>query len=490
MFKSGIIGAFMIGMLTAFIIVVPSKPNILAYAAGTGSALIIIIHFITTTNPRKKRTGRAAFWIPLMSLSTLFIVLPAFFAATLYVWGMFSVIFWILLISLTVVFYVNFVSVPLAIYQKRQELKQIDSLSYFPSISILIPAYNEEKVLRRSIDTVLEASYPDHKKEVIVIDDGSTDKTYQIAQEFHSSDVKVIRRPNGGKAVAINHGLQFARGEVIIVVDADSLVGKNTLLELVQPFKNPEVVSVAGNIKVLNRMNLLTKCQALEYITAINIFRRALAVFGGVTVVPGALGAYRREVLEGSGFYDPDTIVEDFDVTIKTLKTGKVIQASTAAIAYTEAPQTLDGFMKQRLRWYRGNFQTLWKHHDAAFNARYGFLQKLVFPFLAISTVFLPFADLTVVISVILALASGVGIMTVPAILYFTLLQLLLFLLAIDLDNEDKKLVLFTPLFIFGYKQLCTFTMIKSLVDVLFRRKLKWTSAQRTGAEVSRSALS
>jgi cellulose synthase/poly-beta-1,6-N-acetylglucosamine synthase-like glycosyltransferase len=405
------------------------------------------------------------------------------------VWGELSFFTWMLVISLCIVFYINFLCIPLAIYQKRREIKQVDALSYFPSISILVPAFNEEKVIRRAIETTFEANYPGNK-EIVVIDDGSTDNTYQIAMEYADRGVKVVHRPNGGKAVAINHGLRFSQGDIIIIVDADSMVGKNTLIELVQPLRDPDIAAVAGNIKVLNRMNWITRCQALEYITSINIYRRALDVFGSVTVVPGALGAYRREALEGSGEYDPDTLVEDFDVTMKTLKTGKVVQASTKAIAYTEAPQSVGQFIRQRLRWYRGNFQALWKHRDAAFNTRYGFLQRLAFPFLVISMIFTPFAGMITLYSAGMALANGMGVMLIPTFLYFSLLQFLFSLLSLELDNEDIKLAIYTPFFIFGYKQLCDFTVLKGLFDVLFRRGLKWTHVKRTGASVSKSALS
>jgi cellulose synthase/poly-beta-1,6-N-acetylglucosamine synthase-like glycosyltransferase len=488
MLKSGIIGALIFCLLSALIVLAPSRPSFLAYAIGAGSALIIILHFVSSASTRVKWAGRAALWIPLLSLSLLFIFLPVIFAAALYLWGAFSFFTWALFISLTLVFYYNFLTVPLAIYHKRRELKISDSLGYFPSVSILIPAHNEEKVLRKTIEAVLEASYPD--KEIIVIDDGSTDRTYRIAHGFCNRGVKVIHRPNGGKAIALNHGLQFAQGEVIIIVDADSLVCKNTLVELVQPFQNPVVAAVAGNIKVLNRENLLTRCQALEYIASINIYRRALDVFGSVTVVPGALGAYRREVLKGSGFFDPDTLVEDFDVTMKALKTGNIVQASTPAVSYTEAPQTIGDFIKQRQRWYRGNFQALWKHRDAAFNSHYGFLQKLSFPFMAISMTFLPLAGLVTISSAVLTIFNGDGLMLVPAFLLFFSLQYLLSMLAIQLDGEDKKMALYAPLFVLGYKQLCDFIIIKSLVDVIFRKRLKWTNVRRIGAEVSRNTLS
>jgi cellulose synthase/poly-beta-1,6-N-acetylglucosamine synthase-like glycosyltransferase len=488
MFISGIIGALILCLLTTFVLLVPSKPTLFSYAIGVFSALVIVVHFVLTTRSRKNRVSRTAFLIPLISLCLLFVILPVVFAAALYYWGVFSLFSWILLIGLAAVFYYNFLVVPLAIYHKRTENKKPAYLDYCPSVTVLIPAYNEEKVLRKTIEAVLESDYP--SKEVIVVDDGSTDKTNLVARGFSDSGVKVIPRPNGGKAVALNHGLKFARGEIVIVVDADSMVGKNTLLELVQPFRDPEVAAVAGNIKVANRMNWLTRCQALEYIASINLYRRALDVFGSVTVVPGALGAYRREILESSGFYDSDTLVEDFDVTMKALKTGNIVQASIRAISYTEAPQTVGDFVKQRLRWYRGNYQALWKHRDAALNSRYGFLQKLSFPYMAISMTFVPLSGVVNIAAIIMVIINGLGLMLVPTLVFFFTLQYLISLLAIQLDGEDKKLALYSPLLIIGYKQICDFVMIRSLIDVLFRKKLKWTSVRRTGAKVSKSAVS
>lgn len=487
MVKTSIITALIIGLFVGFLVLMPSRQSYISYVVGISLALLIIVHFIISARDKKKRIGRVAFWIPVVSLSCLFFFLPVAFAAALHFWGELSIFSWILLLSLTLVLYLNFLTLPLVIYHKLREARRPAAYTHLPSVSVLIPAFNEEKVLARTIETVIEASYPG--KEVIVIDDGSADRTYQIAQGFSGRGVKIIHRPNGGKASALNHGLLFARGEIIIIVDADSQVCKSTFLELVQPFKDPEVAAVAGNIKVLNRDNWLTRCQALEYIASINIFRRAFDVFGSVTVVPGALGAYRREVLESGGLYDPDTLVEDFDVTIKALKSGKVVQASSLAVSYTEAPRTVTELVKQRQRWYRGNFQALWKHHDAALNARYGFLQKLSFPFMILSMTFLPLAGLFNIAAIVLAIAAGDGLMLLTSFLFFCVLQFLISLQALQLDNEDWKLALYAPLFIVGYKHLCDFFIVKSLVDVLFRRKLKWASVRRLGAEVSEKVL-
>ncbi len=487
MVKNVIIAVVILCLLISFVIIVPSRQTYLSFGLGTAVALIILVNFVASTSTKKKKIGRVAFWMPILSLSSFFVLLPFVFGAALHLWGAFSLSAWVLIISLTMTMYYNFLNVPLAIYQKYREFKQLDSPGYIPSLTVLIPAYNEEKVISRTIESILEASYPD--KEIIVIDDGSKDRTYQIAMGYTNRGVKVIHRPNGGKATALNHGLLFARGEIIVIVDADSQITKNTLVELVKPFRDPSVAAVAGNIKVLNRRNFLTNCQSLEYIASINIYRRALDIFGSVTVVPGALGAYRREVMQGGGSYDTDTLVEDFDVTIKALKSGQIVQASTSAVSYTEAPLSVKDFVKQRLRWYRGNFQAMWKHRDAVFNSRYGFLQKLVFPHMVISMIFLPLAGLVNIVSSIQIIVDGNGFVLVPTFGFFCLLQLLLSIMAIQLDGEDKKLALYAPLLIIGYKQLCDFIMMKSFFDVITRKKLKWTSVQRIGADTSGQRL-
>ncbi len=482
MWKSILLAVIVLCLLVSFVVFMPSQQSYLSLGLGMGIAIVILLNFIFSASSKKNYIERAAIWVPVLSLSTFFFLLPVVFAAVLNYWGTFSVSAWILLISLTLTLYFNFLNVPLAIYQKRRELKQLNEPGYFPPITILIPAYNEEKVIARTLQSVIEASYPD--KEILVVDDGSKDQTYRIAASYEDKGVKVIHRPNGGKATALNHGILFARGDIIVVVDADSQVAKNTFVELIKPFRNPEVAAVAGNVKVLNRINILTNCQALEYIASINIYRRALDVFGSVTVVPGALGAYRREIMQSGGFYDPDTLVEDFDVTIKALKTHQIIQASSSAVSYTEAPKTIKDFIKQRQRWYRGNFQTIWKHRDVIFNSRFGFLQRLSFPHFIISMLFLPVAGLVNIGATIMMIIQGDGLVLIPAFLFFCMLQLLLTLLSIQLDNEKYGIAIYTPLMIVGYKQICDFVMMKSLFDVLTRsKKLKWTSAQRVGAE-------
>lgn len=384
----------------------------------------------------------------------------------------------IILWGMTITFWSTMMFVPLAVYSKYKEQMIVDPPIY-PEISVLVPAYNEEKVVARTIEGLLEADYPN--KEIIVIDDGSKDKTLDIANRYKTK-VKVLHKENGGKASAMNFGLAYAKGEIIIVVDADTIIGRQALKQMVKGFgTNKDVAAVAGNIKVRNRMNWITWTQALEYVAGIEIIRRAFDYFGSITIVPGALGAFRKSVLEGVGSYHKDTLVEDFDATIKVLKSGFVIQGTTEATAYTEAPQTLHDFYKQRKRWYRGNVQVLSRHFETIVNPRYAFLYRIAFPFMIISMIVLPFAGLSVIITSILEIIQGDGYFVLQMFILFVILQCLMSALAVRIDGDDPRLILFSPFLVLGYKQLVDILLIKSVIESLFKTKTKWTSPKRIG---------
>jgi len=372
------------------------------------------------------------------------------------------------------------------------------------------------KCIAGTVETLLEAYYP-ALKEIIVIDDGSTDGTYELVKPYSARGVKVVQRPQGGKAAALNTGLQFAQGEVIICVDADSMVSRTALFEIVKRFDDPAVTAVAGNVKVLNRNKFLTACQALEYIFDINISRRAMDIFGAVIVVPGCLGAFRADILRGTGGWDKQIIVEDFDTTVKLFKSGafditnpiapvvlqhpdldvaakgtktgsKVVQASSAAIVYTEAPETLKGLWKQRLRWYRGNFQTLLKHKDAFSNPRFGTLYTLAFPYLLISMLFVPITMIVIVISAVLAILAGDVILLLMIFGVFLLLQFVVSILAIELDDEDLKLAVFAPFFVIGYKHILDAVKMKAAFDVITKQRMGWDKLDRIGLYQKRAS--
>jgi cellulose synthase/poly-beta-1,6-N-acetylglucosamine synthase-like glycosyltransferase len=417
----------------------------------------------------------------------------------------------IIAFGMTMTFMYNFVNVPLAIYHKKIEgQKRIEQSQYRPLVTIIIPAYNEEKTIQKAIASAIEVDYP--RKQILVVDDGSRDNTFGIANVFarkystlsspltktgsvgqvysiqsdandneNFAELSVLRKENGGKASAINYALRFAKGEFIMIMDADSIIGREAIVETIKHFKDPSVAAVSGNIKVLNRVNLITYCQALEYLIGINLFKRAFDVFGVVMVVPGALGVFRKSILSRSGEFDNNTLTEDFDTTVKVLKTGRAVQGSTYAISYTEAPASLAGLYKQRMRWNRGNMQTLLKHRDVISTPRYGMLHKFGYPLVFLSMVTQSFLGMAVMAFVVLALIHGMWFFVLISFLIFVSLECLLSIIAISIDNEDWKIALVSPLFVIGYKQLNDFFVVKSVLEVLvFRRgrKLQWTSAK------------
>jgi cellulose synthase/poly-beta-1,6-N-acetylglucosamine synthase-like glycosyltransferase/peptidoglycan/xylan/chitin deacetylase (PgdA/CDA1 family)/spore germination protein YaaH len=274
--------------------------------------------------------------------------------------------------------------------KRRAEIRSRGGMEEAPFVSIVIAAYNEEKVIEQTVDSLLASTYP--RFEIIVVDDGSRDHTSEVVKSAFGEDarVRLFTKANGGKAEALNFGLRHAQGEIIIALDADTLFPPQTIGALARRFDDPRVGAIAGNAKVGNRINLVTRWQALEYITAQNMDRRAFASLNCITVVPGAvgggggalilIGAWRRDLLEKTGGFASDTLAEDQDLTLKVRKLGYKIGYEEDAIAWTEAPDTVRGLAKQRFRWSFGTLQCMWKHRDALFNPRYGALGYIAMP--------------------------------------------------------------------------------------------------------------
>lgn len=430
----------------------------------------------------KSRRGRAAEASGnVMILPIISIALPIFYGwLTLYL-GRLSLVTAVLATALTIEFFSNFLAFPLSIYHKHLEMelarKEVD---HWPMVSVIVPAYNEERVIERCLDALLEVDYP--RKDIIVVDDGSTDATLFLAKDYQDEGVKIFHREeSGGKSAALNTGILFAKGEIVVTCDADSVISRRALRTVVKHFNEPDISAVAGNVKVLNRDSLLTNCQALEYIINENVYRRIFDVFGVVPVVPGPLAAFRKRVLEEVGRYDRDTLTEDFDITVKALKTGNAVQALTDAYVYTEAPSSLRDFISQRLRWNRGTYQNLLKHRNIFRNPRFGYVRELTFPYIMLAMVFIPLASLVSLVTTVLALFYGYGLQVLMILMGFIVLHGTYSFLAIQLDDEDLKLLVYAPLQVVGYKELRHFIKIKSLIDVLLGREMEWGKITREG---------
>jgi biofilm PGA synthesis N-glycosyltransferase PgaC len=239
--------------------------------------------------------------------------------------------------------------------------------SPFPFLSIIIPARNEEKFIAETVLNLQDLDYPEY--EVIVVNDGSTDRTPQIIDELvsrHSSWLRAVHlEPNSGKSVAMNMGTLVSRGQFILVVDADCLLDKKAPKYLVNHFLiHPRVGAVTGNPRVRNRTTLLGKIQVGEYSNVIGLIKRAQRTFGKILTVSGVIAAYQKSALLDCGFFDSDTVTEDIDITWKMQKRFWDVRYEPRALGWILVPETLKGLWRQRVRWAQGGIEVLRKHTD------------------------------------------------------------------------------------------------------------------------------
>jgi cellulose synthase/poly-beta-1,6-N-acetylglucosamine synthase-like glycosyltransferase len=242
------------------------------------------------------------------------------------------------------------------------------SAAFTPPVAVLVPAYNEETVIVRTVRSVLNSTY--QNLHVVVIDDGSSDRTAEVAREAYGPEIAagkviVLTKANGGKAAALNYAVDRLDEEFYVGIDADTVIAPDAIAKLIPHFQDPTVGAVAGNAKVGNRVNLWTRWQALEYITSQNFERRALNLFNVVTVVPGAIGAWRTGPVKTAGGYPLNTVAEDADLTMSLLEQGLKVVYEDRSLAFTEAPIDAKGLMRQRFRWSFGTLQAVWKHRAA-----------------------------------------------------------------------------------------------------------------------------
>jgi cellulose synthase/poly-beta-1,6-N-acetylglucosamine synthase-like glycosyltransferase/peptidoglycan/xylan/chitin deacetylase (PgdA/CDA1 family)/spore germination protein YaaH len=270
---------------------------------------------------------------------------------------------------------------------RRREPEHPD---YQPLVSVVIPAHNEESAIEATVRSALASEYP--RLEVVVVDDGSMDRTAEILDTRFGTDprVRIHHQVNRGKPAALNQALTMASGEIVVTIDADTIVHPAAIGRLVRHFADPRTAAVAGNVKVGNRTSWITRWQALEYITSQNMEKRAFDLLNCITVVPGALGAWRAEAVRNLGGFAADTLAEDTDLTISLRRRGWRISYDEEAAAYTEAPETPRLLIRQRFRWTYGTLQSVWKHRDTLLRWRYGSLGFIALPNIFLFQILLP----------------------------------------------------------------------------------------------------
>ncbi|GAC1380526.1 MAG: glycosyltransferase [Ginsengibacter sp.] len=355
-------------------------------------------------------------------------------------------------------------------------------------VSVIIPAYNEEINATRTIESLLKQDYPN--LEIIFIDDGSTDNTYNNVRNAFKNEpkVKVLTKLNGGKATALNFGIGHAKGDYVVCIDADTQLAGNAVSELMKKFTNEDIGAVAGNVKVGNERNLITKWQSIEYITSQNYDRRAFDLINCITVIPGAIGAFKKEAVIEAGGFTMDTLAEDCDLTMRLHRAGYVIKNCTTAISYTEAPESISQFLKQRFRWSFGVMQSFWKHRDTLFNPKYKNFGMVAMPNILIYQLILPvlapLADFFLVFSLI---AGSMGIIVVSPhdiivfYLIFTFVDSLGAAVAFSFEKVNfAKLLWIIPQRLI-YRQLMYYILFKSFNKALKGELQGWGVLKRTG---------
>jgi peptidoglycan-N-acetylglucosamine deacetylase len=373
--------------------------------------------------------------------------------------------------------------------------------SFAPFVSVIVPAYNEGLVIASTIRSLLASDYDAF--EIIVVDDGSQDNTSEVVRQQFSAEsrVRLFTVPNNGKAEALNTGLRQAQGEIIIALDADTLFSPQTIGALANRFFDPQIGAVAGNAKVGNRTNIITRWQALEYITSQNMDRRAFASLNCITVVPGAVGAWRRNLLDRAGGFSSDTLAEDQDLTLRIRRLGYKIGYEETAVAWTEAPDRLTALARQRFRWAYGTLQCMWKHRDTLFRFRYGALGFIAMPnvwiFQVVFALISPVMDLMLLYTLI---STAMDRLQQPTGYSSTNLQQVLFyyalFLAIDwisacfafmLERRERwRLLWWLFLQRFCYRQVMYYVMIKSVGIALRGPVVGWGKLERKATAEAR----
>lgn len=360
--------------------------------------------------------------------------------------------------------------------------------NYYPFVSILVPVYNEEKVVRFSVESLLHIDYPNY--EIIIINDGSSDKTAAVAetlvgyQRGRSSLVKVslINKANSGKAKSLNAGIQYSQAQFVLCMDGDSQLSSNCLKMGMKHFIDPAVGAVAGNVKVQNRKRMLTDLQALEYLEGLNMARSAQGFVKMVNIIPGPMGIFRKTALRDAGFYSSDTFAEDADVTLKILAKGWKIEYEPNAIAYTEAPETVHQLLKQRYRWTRGILQAIRKHKKHIYNPTLNFNNTIILWSMFYESLVWPAMNIFVnLFFIAVALFYEKSIFIFLWWIGIAILDVMAAVYCIAAEKEDFRLVPYAIVYRMVFILLIDITKAMATVEEFLGIQMTWGKLERKG---------
>ncbi|MFF4706120.1 bifunctional polysaccharide deacetylase/glycosyltransferase family 2 protein [Streptomyces sp. NPDC001288] len=375
----------------------------------------------------------------------------------------------------------------LLVARRHHRLRNRRRFSWGPAVtgpvSVIVPAYNEKECIANTLESLARSTHP---IEIVVVDDGSTDGTSEIARaaadRLGMADVRILRQENAGKPAALNNGVRGASHDIVVMMDGDTVFEPETVRHLVQPFADPEVGAVAGNAKVGNRDTVIGAWQHIEYVMGFNLDRRMYDLLRCMPTIPGAVGAFRRDAVLEVGGMSEDTLAEDTDITIALHRAGRRVVYEEHARAWTEAPGSLRQLWSQRYRWSYGTMQALWKHRksltDKGPSGRFGRVgMPLVVLFQIVTPLFAPLIDVFTAYSMIFvdlraALLAWLAVLGV---------QLTCAAYAFRLDREKYRYLLMMPLQQLAYRQMMYLVLIHSCVTALTGGRLRWQKLKRTG---------
>ena len=267
-------------------------------------------------------------------------------------------------------------------------------LKYHPTITIAIPAYNEEKTLEKTIKSINQSNYPKDKLKLIIVNDGSKDNTKQVAlkliQRYKQLSIQLINKKNAGKASAVNSALNKAKTELFAVLDADSRISKTSISILVAHFDNPNNGAAISRIKIDTPKKMIEKVQRFEYIMS-SLLRKIMSIIGTLSMTPGVLSIYSIKALKKVGGFtkEKENLTEDLEIAMRLKYNGYNIIMDHNSITYTLAPNTLKKLWDQRIRWSRGYIFNHLKYKDMFFSKKYGLFGIFQLPVNALAIILL-----------------------------------------------------------------------------------------------------
>lgn len=387
----------------------------------------------------------------------------------------------------------------LVIFSRKNKKTYV--LKELPTVSIVIPAYNEEKTILKTMEMAYNQNYPKEKLEVIVVNDGSKDKTYQIAKTFKGQRVKVFSKENGGKGTALNYGIKRASGEIIVTLDADSMPDPEALIRMIQKFADPNVMCVGPTVAVHNPHGILQRVQQIEYLLGV-FLRKAFESMNAIHVTPGAFSGYRKSFFEKHGYFDEHNLTEDLEMALRIQSCHYHIAYSPGSVVETHAPDTFIGLMKQRRRWYVGLIKNLWNYRRL-FSKGYGELGLIVMPMAVLTILFTVFLttylvtdslfrvkkELLLLKSINFSFSNFYSFNTYAIerffVNFFSHAYAVFFIVFISLTvgyliyakrktHKDYPISISIPIFLIFYAILFSFWWIVSFIYVTFNKKVGW----------------